>query len=97
MQPCHRNPNLFTSRAHRSGNKYPPVSKPVTQASRRLHATAAPADFDEGIVTTPPESCMATNIGSGLARQAEIDIGYDYEFEHKWAASNAACGWPSVC
>src|SRR4051794_38748262 len=27
---------------------------------------------------------MATNIGSGLARQAEIDIGYDYEFEHKW-------------
>jgi hypothetical protein len=27
---------------------------------------------------------MATNIQSRLERQAEIDIGYDYEFERKW-------------
>ena len=27
---------------------------------------------------------MATNTESALARQAEIDIGYDYDFEYKW-------------
>jgi hypothetical protein len=39
---------------------------------------------------------MATNVQPRLARQADVDIGYDYDFEHKWERFERGV-WAGFC